>query len=512
VRFTRGAPLDLVLLSADGRVLQPLTDDRALESLPEWDASAPAGMSRLFFTSDRTGVRELYGLELNGDESPQLYLTARVPTGLNDVTLVPNAGRTTIVATVTHADGRRLERFVVDRAEWVPAPAAVAEFASRSETRSEPAVETTAPEPYSPPRDLLPTGWTPVLGTVAELGAFLGAATGGVDVIGRHQWQGSVAFGADGRTIGSALYVYRRFPRAQLFGVAASTWRLEQRIESEDGELLRLERTRSMGVGLVVPWRTPRQQTLLSARIEIEDRHREDVGSSPAGPVEPIQPEPALVGGRLGLSFGNTQEGLRSISVQDGVTFSVAADYLKATTGDRWRSGWQVASSVYRSFPSWTTSGRPVLAASVRVAEERGPAASRLTAGGIGTTAILDSGGTSFEVRGYPPGFVTANAMWNARTELRLPVARVSRGLGTMPLYLRHLSASWFVDSVGGASRVDRLGAPQLLSTGAELSSDIALFSFVVTRLRAGVGVPLKSLGPVSRGAARFYVTAGASF
>jgi hypothetical protein len=65
---------------------------------------------------------------------------------------------------------------------------------------------------------------------------------------------------------------------------------------------------------------------------------------------------------------------------------------------------------------------------------------------------------------------------------------------------------------VGGASGVDRLGAPQLLSTGAELSSDIALFSFVVTRLRAGVGVPLKSLGPVSRGAARFYVTAGASF
>jgi hypothetical protein len=68
------------------------------------------------------------------------------------------------------------------------------------------------------------------------------------------------------------------------------------------------------------------------------------------------------------------------------------------------------------------------------------------------------------------------------------------------------------MDSVGAATRVDRLGSPQLLSTGAELSSDITLFSFVSVRIRAGIGVPLKSLGPVSRGESRFYVTAGTSF
>jgi hypothetical protein len=102
--------------------------------------------------------------------------------------------------------------------------------------------------------------------------------------------------------------------------------------------------------------------------------------------------------------------------------------------------------------------------------------------------------------------------MWSARTELRLPIARVSRGLGALPVYLRRLSGSWFVDSVGGANRVDRLGAPQLLSTGGELSSDLAFFSFLVVRVRTGVGVPLKSLGPVTRGDARFYVTAGTSF
>jgi hypothetical protein len=102
--------------------------------------------------------------------------------------------------------------------------------------------------------------------------------------------------------------------------------------------------------------------------------------------------------------------------------------------------------------------------------------------------------------------------MWGARAELRAPIARISRGLGAWPLYLRRLSGSWFVDSVGAASRVDRLGSPQMLSTGAELSTDISLFSFQVLRLRTGVGVPLKSLGPVSRGDARVYLTAGTSF
>ena len=153
-----------------------------------------------------------------------------------------------------------------------------------------------------------------------------------------------------------------------------------------------------------------------------------------------------------------------------------------------------------------------MLAATVRIAEQRGPAARRLTAGGVGTAAVLEAGDSNFEVRGYPPGFVAANALWSVRTEMRLPIARVSRGLGALPMYLRGLSGSWFIDSVGAARRVDGLGSPQLLSTGAEVSSDLTFFSFLQVRIRTGVGVPMKSLGPVSRGEARFYMTAGTSF
>ena len=64
----------------------------------------------MFFTSDRTGVRELYALELDGESAPQTaapaplpYLTARVATGLHEVTAIPDtgtSGRTSLVAIV----------------------------------------------------------------------------------------------------------------------------------------------------------------------------------------------------------------------------------------------------------------------------------------------------------------------------------------------------------------------------------------------------------------------------
>ena len=119
------------------------------------------------------------------------------------------------------------------------------------------------------------------------------------------------------------------------------------------------------------------QAAINAVQSEPSDRRtgsRADAGDAAAvSGADPIQQVPALIGGRLGLRFRQTQAGLRSISVQDGVWMSAEIDYSTATADDRWRSGWEVATIAYRSFPSWTTSGRPVLAATVRVAEQRGP-------------------------------------------------------------------------------------------------------------------------------------------
>jgi len=262
-------------------------------------------------------------IELDGDANPRLYLTARVATGLHDVAVIPkrrtssdatafgpSSDRTSIVAVVTHADGGHLERIEIDRAAWTPAPASAAVFA---QPPGDPATLPVAENPtaltsYAPARDLVPTGWSPIFETVEELGAFAGAATGGIDVIGRHSWQADAAVGSDGRTIGSASYAYSRFTHAVLFGQIASTWRLEQRIESTAGELLRLERKRSAAVGVVLPWQRWRRTTLFSANLELEDRYRENAGDIEAlAGAAPVQQEPTLAGGGAGVRFGNTQ-------------------------------------------------------------------------------------------------------------------------------------------------------------------------------------------------------------
>ena len=62
-----GPRLDLVLLSADGRLLSNADRRSCPRRGPGVGRERAGGNSRLFFTSDRTGVRELYGLELEGD-------------------------------------------------------------------------------------------------------------------------------------------------------------------------------------------------------------------------------------------------------------------------------------------------------------------------------------------------------------------------------------------------------------------------------------------------------------
>ena len=161
------------------------------------------------------------------------------------------------------------------------------------------------------------------------MGTFVGAATGGVDVIGRHQWQGSAALrtrrpcDSDRRATCIVDFL------ARICSVTlSSTWRLEQRVEAGDDELLRLERKRSAAVGVDVPWRTLRRSTLFSASLQIEDRHRETRGDAVAVSA-PIRSSrvPTLIGGRLGLRL-RPDPGRSAVHLgQDGIRMS-AADRL----------------------------------------------------------------------------------------------------------------------------------------------------------------------------------------
>ena len=406
--------------------------------------------------------------------------------------------RTTIVATVTHADGRHLERLEISRDSGSPRRRRLRTRAAAGDIELPPLSEKDMfpTKPYTPARDLFPRGWSPVFETVEELGLFAGGETGSVDVIGRHSWQAAAPTGRTAATAGSANYAYRRFAHAAMFGQFASTWRLEQRIESSVGELLRLERKRSAAFGVVFPWQTFRRATSVITSFQIEDRHRENAGDfSAVSAADPIQQDPTLVGGGLGLRFGNVQAGLRSISVQDGVA-DVRRDRLPQGDGGRSLAiglgAGRVALSIVSLMDDVGTTGARGDRADRRTAGPRRRSSDRRWRGNN-----VDSRSRRFRLRG--PRLSTRirrgrRAVERADRDAPADRARQPRSWRAAVLSARLLS-SWFVDSVGAASRVDRLGSPQLLSTGAELSSDITLFSFFSIRIRTGVGVPLKASG-----------------
>ena len=326
---------------------------------------APPGSSDCS-SSDRSGVRELYSLELG--DSLRTYLTARVATGIHDATVVASSrsagvdsDRTTIVATVTHADGRHLERLDISRDRWVAVPSPAANATPR-------------PADIEPPplseKDLFPT--KPYVGARPDSARLVACLCDGRGVGSVCRWSdrerrchrqalvaGCCCLRTGRQDNGIRLCVSPLRARRDVRTVRP-TWRLEQRVESSVGELLRLERKRSAAFGVVFPWQTFQAATSVITSFQIEDRYRENAGDFSGVERRSDQQDPTLVGGGLRLRFGNVQAGLRSISVQDGVGLFAGIDYLKATEGDRWRSGWELGGSLCRSFPSWTTSGRPV--------------------------------------------------------------------------------------------------------------------------------------------------------
>ena len=530
VRFTRGASFDLVLLSADGRLLQSLTDDRALEGVPEWDASAPAGVRRLFFTSDRTGVRELYGLELEGDGRPSSLFDGagrdRTPRG---------GGRPD--ARVSRVMRAHLAPSSVGRRSWPSSRTRMAVISNGSRSTAPPGSRRPhllpntlngpailrprlprsirrRPSRYSPARDLFPTGWSPVFETVEELGLFAGAATGGVDVIGRHAWQGNAAYGPDGRTIGSASYVYRRFRRAQLFGQVASTWRLEQRIESDAGELLRLERKRSAAAGVVFPWATLRRTTLFSASLEIEDRHRENSGdiggsirrrSGPAGSHARRR--------RSGTEFRQCAGGA-AVDFGSGRRPDVGVDRLPR--GHRGRSlafglgcGGIRLSIVSVMDDGWTT-GVCGDRAHRRTTRAGGQSPDRRRCGNDGRPrrpAIPTSRFAAIRRDLWRPtrsGAPGPRCVCRSRASAAV-LGRCRSICAACPDRGSSTASGRQAVSIGWDPRNFFPRAPSCRATS-------RCSRFFPIRIRTGVGVPLKSLGPVSRGEARFYVTAGTSF
>ncbi len=463
-----------------------LTRDSAQDIYPVFD---PNG-TRVLFSSDRTGVFDLYAVPLDESGSPgKLERLTRTLTGAFEPALSPDG---TAVAYVTYtASGYDLALLTLgDSEELEPPPV------PRDREPKTPNPGRLYPvRSYSPWASLRPYYWLPFAGVDSE-GTTLGLNTGGSDAIGDHSWSTSVWIGTTSRNPGyNAQYSWRGlYPT---LGISSS--RHQYRTSNShirdgvpqryDERAWRLTGTASLSI--------PSNERSQSLSLSVAADHRKVLSGVPRpdpGEAVPVLPESGLITRtRLSWSTSSVRRFPESHVPFEGTSFRLGAERASRFLGGDFDYTLVTGSATgHRLLPF----GRDnVIAGRLQVGLGHGTPGGRnlFSLGGLSVSDPLElaqnlgAAPSGPILRGFPPFGLSGNAYWVANLEHRFPLLTPERGLGTLPVFLRRVHASAFVDV--GAVSLDTAALPDartLLGVGGEVRLDIILGYQINVDLRLG--------------------------
>lgn len=538
---------DVVILDSLGTLLHRVSADRALEMAPAW---SPDGRY-LIFSSDRSGIPNLYAYDLlagdgrgggatggpegtvDGSEhgapedatpNPELFQVTNLLTGAFFPDLSPD-GRW-IYFSAYHADGFHIERIPFDTAAWrAPAPVSVA-FRGDARTGSAGATrlvaareESTAggepgpARPYSPLRSLLPHYWLPTLESGPAIGTFLGAQTGGSDLIGRHAYTASAGYSPSERlSQGHVAYTYAGLAQPILELSAARSWDGSLIFPNTTSPAKFLERDDEFRLTATLRRQRYRSAAWLALGAE---RARLERSLRDAGDLTLVDSSDHLVGALVRAGFANYRAQPLSLSAEDGISLSLTArrrwdldpyQHSDGTTRDR---GYDEVSGQFTAYKALDLPGyaNHVLALRVGTRWRHGPGAATFGVGGASGTELdlgIDAIGGSYRflpVRGFQENDRRGTFGWSTTLEYRFPLTYIRRGPGLWPIFLDRIAGALFVDAGGagcGSGTMDPLElcspaeAGPLVAAGAELIADLSALSGMPLRLRGGTAFPLR--------------------
>lgn len=390
---------------------------------------------------------------------------------------------------------------------------------------------------FQPWRTMAPKYWLPAQVWFNENGATFGAFTSGTDPLFRHSWAAWVNYnsgaaaaraGAEtdstgfGRGVGGgATYVNDRWRWTFYTSV-------ERYFINYGESLYTLPKLREPGshfvgisntgrnyyeqhlAGQAGAWWLWRQRYFMSARYRYDYRQAytpiDDLSYEPFLPVRG-----AFAGPSVALSFDRTEYYRWSISPQKGyrLTATVEAQELMFGSDFRKEIG-TVDGRAYFPIPKlpFTVLGfRGV--AGVATGDDIRPSTFRL-GGALGESVFISSTQNYYSLRGYPFFAFGGERMLLGSAELRFPIWRAHRGLGTGPIYLRTLHGGLFADSGlawdaeepsafdrtmnGNEELVDRLRADYEAfhtGVGGELRMDTVWYYYFPITIRLGYSFAL---------------------
>jgi hypothetical protein len=459
-RRVRG-PSEIVIIDAANRATRTIVSSADARNVtPFWWSDRT-----ILFSSDRNG--EPFGIyAVDVATGAVRKLEGAGPSAQSPV--VSPDGRDLVFIGYT-ADGYDLFSLPLASAVWtslaaVPSPAASPESPALAGG--------TADAVYRPWRTLAPHFWTPIV--ESDNGeASAGAATTGMDALGRHAYAATLAWTtARSRPDWSIAYAYDRWWPTLFASLSDDTdpWR--------DGEI----RTREINVGaLFVARRVRHSHTMLAEFNASSD------GFACADCATPVDSAIRRRAIRIGWGFDSRRSYGYSISGESGAAVRTTWETAPEALGSEAGTG-AMTFDLRTYHPAGLRHG--VLAVRAAGASAWGDARARRTfsAGGSGPqTGGFDVGtGAVGLIRGIETDAVVGERAAVLNMDYRFPLWTVERGVGTVPVFFRTIHAAIFAD--GGHAWTGRFRWSDVRgSLGAELSIDAVLGYALPVTLTSGV-------------------------
>jgi hypothetical protein len=347
---------------------------------------------------------------------------------------------------------------------------------------------------YSSWGSLRPHFWIPLLFNTGDAGVFFGAATAGVDAVGRYSYlaQGLLS-GSPLRAQGSLFLISDALGSPTLDFSLENDWSFVG--TDSTGHEVSSER-RTAAVGATVLDRHWWSFVSLRLGAEYEGRRYVSIPDTNLTDICTGCNNRDRIGGVATLALGSAVSGPLSVSLQDGARATFLYRNRQEQGTDRWLSEVRARGSGYLRFGPRIGFAYPVLAVRGAIGSLDGPIPDSLSVGGVSSGAIAVGFGQSigtfrtFPVRGYPAGTLHGRRAATFTAEYRMPLALVGRLLGHLPIGADKFAFSLFGDlgdtwNPGQPARLHRLR-----SVGVELVGDLTVSYDLPLSVRVGVAQP----------------------
>ena len=484
--WTKGGFRDIRIVDVPSGRVRRLMRDRALDQQPVWSPDDEL----LYFTSDRTGIPNVYAYELS---SGKLFQVTNVINGAY-MPEISSDGKTLFYIGYTH-EGFDLFSMPIERSRFL---AALPYRDDRPERHPEAETVHYPVERYDPLPTLRPRAYEIDYGP-SVFGQAVKLTTVGSDIVGHHAFAATALMHTEeGETTGSFAYAYRRLPfdfRLSLFRSAAP--RTGYRYGDETPVFTETLTGITTGISYGIPGEFSGQSVSLSyTAAEFDSKLPVGTLGDPYAQVT-RDPHRGFLGiFTLGYAYSNAEGTLYGIGAERGYSVSAALDVAARETGSEDSlTAVSLRATGYVPMP-WLQHHTLALAASGAAAVGTYPRRGVYFTGGfveLTPSEAFDRFQTgiqqgSFVLRGYRPAQFIGTHFNLLNAEYRFPILYADRGVGTLPVFLRGVSGALFADYGGAFDRID-LDDPldqYHLGVGAEVWVDLVLGYFARGNIRFG--------------------------